>query len=65
MNIIYYNYVTNLEAISDKSIDEMNEKEMIAKLTSIIRFDRFCVGYIADALEKGIIQDILTKLNKT
>lgn len=64
LGIIDYSYNEHIEAIENKSIEELTESELITKLTFIIRGDRFSEGFLNSALKNGTVQRILERLGE-
>ena len=64
LGIIDYSYNEHLEAIENKSMEELTESELITRLTFMIRGDRFSEGFLNSALKNGTVQRILERLGK-
>ncbi|MBR1453983.1 MAG: hypothetical protein IJ593_05005 [Lachnospiraceae bacterium] len=62
--LLDFDYIRNSDKIRDKDIDDLTLDETLTMLTSIIRGERFCDGYIASAIESGALEKLTTHLHE-
>ncbi len=61
-----YDYASHCQKINEKGIqpEEMNIKQIRAMLTSFLRGERFCTGYIAEFVENGMLLRLMKRLKE-
>ena len=59
-----YQYAVHLEKAKEIPIDSMPPDMIRAKLTSYLRGERFCDGYIAEIVNSGELLSVLRRLKE-
>ena len=64
LDIADTDYIKNTEKLKLKQIPDLTRDETLTRITAIIRAERFCDGTIAEALEKGVLEELCVHLHE-
>ena len=64
LDIADTDYIRNTEKLKLKQIPDLTKDETLTRITAIIRAESFCDGTIAEALEKGVLEELCAYLHE-